>query len=102
MVCETKWNPDIRHFEPGMPGPFQGMSVQAIDGTILIVVGLEPINEDESYGIHVSCRHGSRQVSDDELKAIGDKLFNGKPYKEENAPRNLARHLWELPNRREP
>lgn len=82
---------------PGQPGSAQQMQCTCIDGRINILLGIEPFNDDGSFGLHVSLRHQKdRVLTETEIKAIGDKLFGRTPWKEENIPGMVHHHLWEI------
>ncbi len=80
---------------PGTEGSAQRLQATCSDGRLDILVGVEPFNDDGTFGLHVCVGHRDRLPTNDEVKMVGDKLFGRTPYNEETPVGSKQRHLWE-------
>lgn len=72
------------------------------DGLLHVIVATEPFNLDGSSGLHVSVSHScpylldQRKPTDDEMRQVAQQFFGDIKHEEQNTPRSLARHLWQI------
>lgn len=72
------------------------------DGFLNVIVATEPFNPDGSSGLHVSVSHScpylidQRKPTDDEVRQVAQQFFGELKHEEQNTPRSLVRHLWQI------